>query len=214
VPAKIVEKNFAKWANILREIPFQSKKEEALMKFKDEVLLEEIKKLENNYEILFSSITYNTLQQYKIKYILSRLTQYIESIWNSNESESHIEQIFLNETIEHILPQKPQKEDADLFGSIEECDKYKIKLGNLAILDRNTQSIIKNKLIKEKREAYKEYAKYQLTKSALVRFEPVGVDNSKIRSYQKLKYFDKWDKDAINNRQKMLFELSKEVWKL
>ena len=89
--------------------------------------------------------------------------------------------------IEHIMPENPKQWNVDE----ETHENYLWRLGNLCLLDGPTNIEISNKPFKEKKDGY---------------------GKSKIEPNKELAKLDKWDKKAIEDRQKRLFEYAKEIW--
>ena len=74
-----MEARFSKWADDLREVVISADQKTALNEFIERAFIAEKKRLENNYRAMFTNLTINSLQRYKIKYILAKIAQYIES---------------------------------------------------------------------------------------------------------------------------------------
>lgn len=92
-----------------------------------------------------------------------------------------------NNTVEHILPQtiKPTTESGKYwigqFGSIEDCDTYKDRLGNYAFLTKEAQAKALNKAFDYKKVVYRDETDMKLT--------------------QELVSCTEWNLDEINRRQ-------------
>lgn len=117
------------------------------------------------------------------KMILDRITRkHSESVDWSNK-DVHIE---------HIMPQKPMGEWKELYDKDEfEYKDYLNRLGNLTILQDKKNIRAKNKDFKDKKEYYKE-SRLTITKNL--------VD------------YSKWDYNEIVERQKYLYEQSRDLW--
>jgi len=122
-----------------------------------------------------------------IKYILNEING-----WMEETREYKI--AFSNVNVEHILPQKPDKE----WGlSIVEIKPYVNLLGNLTLVDKKINSRIGNKPIKDKLPEL-EKSKLPITKKVI----------EQIRTNK-----NKWDRDAILERQNQLAEIAfAKVW--
>lgn len=98
-----------------------------------------------------------------------------------------------NNTVEHILPQtiKPTTESGQYwikqFGSIENCDTYKERLGNYAFLTKEAQSKALNKAFNVKKAVYKEETDMKLT--------------------LELTECDEWNLKEINRRQERMADV-------
>ncbi|KAF0108822.1 MAG: hypothetical protein FD146_708 [Anaerolineaceae bacterium] len=122
-----------------------------------------------------------------IKYILNEING-----WMEETREYKI--AFSNVNVEHILPQKPDKE----WGlSIVEIKPYVNLLGNLTLVDKKINSRIGNKPIKDKLPEL-EKSKLPITKKVI----------EQIRTNK-----NKWDRDAILERQNQLAKIAfAKVW--
>lgn len=118
------------------------------------------------------------------KMILSRIVRFDSESVDWSNKDVHIE---------HILPQKPQGENLNLYN--QDPDKYKDflnRLGNLTILQDKKNIRAKNKDFSEKKVFYKE---------------------SRLKITNSLQDYLKWDYETIACRQDRLFDYVKEIWK-
>ena len=145
------------------------------------------------------------------RYILAKLTQYIEEQAWGNPSHSQLE-LYLDGSvnIEHILPQSPTMEVRANFDKPDEYDEYVVKLGNLTLLENTINASISNEAFERKKAGYR-HSQYLLT-SSLVERPQVGKNTRLNRAVESLMQFDKWDSQAIEKRQEMLTMLARRVW--
>lgn len=98
-----------------------------------------------------------------------------------------------NNTVEHILPQKVNpatewgKYWVDQFGTVENCDTYKERLGNYAFLTKEAQSKALNRAFEHKKAVYRDETDMKLT--------------------QELALCTDWNLDEINKRQARMAEV-------
>ncbi|MEH2421046.1 MAG: HNH endonuclease family protein [Nostoc sp.] len=112
--------------------------------------------------------------------------------------------------IEHILPQKPEQAIVDSFDKPNEITKYISRLGNLTLLEKTINASTGRGTFSEKKAAYPQSV-FLLTRS--ITEKPVLGTNTAInRAVQDLKEFTIWNSQAIEERQKMLTYLAKQVW--
>jgi len=207
-PTKIFERNFSKWSKELIKI----RTEYELNKFIKDKIEPEVNEKKNSFKTSFLDLNQNSLQQYRVRYVLAKIAQYIDQ----ERLGSYVPQTLDNYItkgieIEHILPYNPENELREEIG--EEYDDYKIKIGNLTLLEKSINASIGNKdFYTHKIEEYKKSSIY-LTKSIAI-LENVGINTAITRINQRLKSFDKWDINSIIERQEMLFDLSKSIWKI
>ena len=94
----------------------------------------------------------------------------------------------------------------------EEYNDLKIRLGNLTLLEKTMNIVVSNDFFSKK---VIEYAKspYYISKS-IAGLDTIGQNSSVNRLNTKLKSYNNWDKDTILDRQEMLYNLSKDIWKI
>jgi len=204
---KEFERNFSKWAKEVIKI----KTQEELINFIKKNIEPVIIAKENEYKVRFLETRQNNLQQYRIRYILAKIAQYLDQ----ERLGSYIPQVLDNYItkgveIEHILPFNPALNLRDEIG--EEYDDLKIRLGNLTLLEKTMNIVVSNDFFSKK---ILEYGKspYYISKS-ISALDSIGQNSSVTRLNHKLKSFDKWDKVSISERQELLYNLSKDIWKI
>ena len=207
-PTKEFERNFSKWAKDLTSI----KTAEELDQFVKDKIEPEVDEKRNSYKSSFLDLNQNSVQQYRVRYILAKIAQYVDQ----QRLGSYIPQTLDNYIttgieVEHILPFTPESELREKIG--DEYDDVKIKLGNLTLLEKSINaSIGRNDFYTHKIGEYSKSAIY-LTKSISV-LENVGTNTAITRINQRLKSFTEWNISTIMERQELLFDLSKNIWKV
>jgi len=91
-------------------------------------------------------------------------------------------------------------------------DEYKNKLGNFTLLEKPINIVAGNDFYEKKCSEYVK-SKYYLT-SSLVQLNTVGINSSINRINQKLQAFSNWNPDTIDQRQNMLINLAKDIWRI
>ena len=207
-PTKEFERNFSKWAKDLINI----KTAEELDLFIKDKIKPEVDEKRNSYKSSFLDLNQNSVQQYRMRYILAKIAQYVDQ----QRLGSYIPQTLDNYIttgieVEHILPFTPEN---GLRGKIgEEYDEVKIKLGNLTLLEKSINaSIGNNDFYNHKVGEYSKSSIY-LTKSISI-LENVGTNTAITRINQRLKSFTDWNSSTIAERQELLFDLSKSIWEV
>lgn len=207
-PTKEFERNFSKWAKDLIKI----KTAEELDQFIKEKIEPEVNEKRNSYRSSFLELNQHSVQQYRMRYILAKIAQYIDQQRLGSYKPQNLDgYITKGIEVEHILPFTPENGLREKIG--EEYDEVKIKLGNLTLLEKSINASIGNSDFYDHKMG--EYAKstIYLTKSISV-LENVGTNTAITRINQRLKSFDDWNQLTINERQEMLFELSKSIWEV
>lgn len=215
-PTKDLERSFSQWADELRVIaettdPVKQKVQlnafvadhfEKNMAGKSQELADALKRF-----------TLYSMQQYRTRYLLARLTQHVEMAFSGLKVPGSLEP-FTNLEIEHILPNKPEDDLRDKWvtenpGMV--YDDYKNRLGNLTLLEKPINIVAGNDFYVAKQGEYSKSGNY-LTRS-LVALTEVGQNTSISRINSKLNAFPRWNAEAIEKRHAMLIALSQDVWK-
>lgn len=215
-PTKDLERSFSQWADELRTISgtidsvkqktqlntFVSDRFEKNMAGKSQELADALKRL-----------TLYSMQQYRIRYLLARLTQHVEMAFSGLKVPGSLEP-FTNLEIEHILPNKPEDDLRSKWVTENPklvYDDYKNRLGNLTLLEKPINIVAGNDFYEAKQIEYSKSGNY-LTRS-LVALADVGQNTSISRINTKLESFPNWDAASIEKRHAMLIALAQDVWK-
>lgn len=215
-PTKDLERSFSHWADELRAIA------ETTDPVKQKILLNAFiadrfdKNIDGKSQELDDALkrfTLYSMQQYRTRYLLARLTQKVDMAFSGIKTPGSLEP-FTNLEIEHILPSSPKPElqarwAAENPGAA--YDDYKNRLGNLTLLEKPINIVAGNDFYNAKQDEYRKSANY-LTRS-LVALTSVGQDTSISRINEKLKAFPVWDAKSIEGRHGILVALAKDVWK-
>ena len=215
-PTKDLERSFSQWADELRAIAeagdpvkqkvqlniFVADRFEKNMAGKSQELADALKRF-----------TLYSMQQYRTRYLLARLTQHVEMAFSGLKVPGSLEP-FTNLEIEHILPNKPE-DDLRAKWATENAgmvyDDYKNRLGNLTLLEKPINIVAGNDFYTGKQVEYGKSGNY-LTRS-LVALTDVGQNTSISRINAKLEAFPNWDAASIEKRHAMLIALAQDVWK-
>ncbi len=215
-PTKELERIFSQWADELRIIAGISDSAEQKKKL-NEFVAERFEKnmIEKSQELIdaLRRFTLHSMQQYRIRYLLARLTQHVEMAFHGTKAPDSLEPFFKLE-IEHILPDNPKPELRSKWISENPdaiYDDYKNRLGNLTLLEKPINIIAGNNFYATKCDEYRKSGNY-LTRS-LVELTCVGQNTSISRINEKLKSFPAWDAKAIKTRHEMLIPLILDSWK-
>jgi len=206
---KTFERNFARWSPSLRAVTT----EDQLNAFVGTCFTPEMQRLSPAFDFAFEELSLGRIQQYRMRYILAKLTQFINREAWANPADDQLER-YLNSKVhvEHILPQSPPPEVYDAFDVRDDYDEWAARLGNLALLEEPLNESAGNRSFEEKSAAYAE-SQFLLTKS-LVRKPEYGQDTRLTRAVRDLIQFDYWDSKTIEQRQEMLATLARQVWNM
>lgn len=206
-PTKTFERNFARWASELRSI----QDETGLNAFLEKYFIKDMRGRKDRFDFAFRELAQWSIQQYRMRYILAKLHQYIEEqAWGSPAYSQLDRYITKKVEVEHILSQNPKPEVRTAFDKPEEYDDYVGKLGNLTLLEKTINSSVSNGSYSEKLPGYKQ-STFLLTKS-LAEKPHVGVNTQLNRAVEELIKFDEWNSKSIEQRQETMTKLARKVW--
>lgn len=215
-PTKDLERSFSHWADELRVIAetidpvkqkaqlnaFVAERFEKNMASKSQELADALKRF-----------TLYSMQLYRTRYLLARLTQHVEMAFSGLKVQGSLEP-YTRLEVEHILPNNPE-DGLRTNWSVENpgkvYDDYKNRLGNLALLEKPINIVAGNDFYTAKQAEYCKSGNY-LTRS-LVALIDVGQNTSISRINVKLEAFPEWNAAAIEKRHAMLIALAQDVWK-
>lgn len=215
-PTKDLERSFSHWADELRAIGESTdpvKQKVQLNLFVADRFEKSMRGKSQELADALNRFTLYSMQQYRTRYLLARLTQHVEMAFSGVKQPGSLEP-FTKLEIEHILPNKPEddlraKWDAENPGKL--YDDYKNRLGNLALLEKPINIVAGNGFYSSKLDAYSNSGNY-LTRS-LVALADVGKNTSISRINARLEAFPAWNAETIEKRHAMLISLAQDVWK-
>lgn len=196
------------WCPDIRKI----KSIDELNEFVKNTVIPTVNDWKQDNELNFLRLGLNSMQQYRIKFILARITAYVDALRMgkndvsdlSNYTETAVE-------IEHIMPQNCK--DKSVYGvDDDEFEVYINRLGNLTLLENTINKSIQNNMYADKVSAYKG-SKFYLT-SAISELIDQGQDTAINRTNAILTSWSEWNKTSIEERQKMFYDLSERIWNI
>ncbi len=216
-PTKELERYFAQWVGELREITKLTDpdiQKTALDGFIDKHFVPNVQAKQTELAAFLGTYTLGTLQYYRTKYLLAKLTQFVELSFTGINDKRTLRD-YSGHEIEHILPDNPENElraDFLLKNPGKDYDQYKIKLGNLTLLEKTANIVASNDKYENKCAQYRASGLY-FTRS-LVEMPTIGTQSSVNRINQFLKVFPDWNAATIDERQQLLINLALEVWRI
>ncbi|CAJ0775866.1 hypothetical protein LMG18090_00623 [Ralstonia mannitolilytica] len=215
-PTKDLERSFSQWADELRAITETSdpvKQKVQLNAFIAERFEKNMAGKSQELADALKRFTLYSMQQYRTRYLLARLTQHVEMAFSGVKVPGSLEP-FTNLEIEHILPNKPEDDLRSKWATENPgmaYDDYKNRLGNLTLLEKPINIVAGNDFYTAKQVEYGKSGNY-LTRS-LVALTDVGQNTSISRINAKLEAFPAWNAASIEKRHAMLIALAQDVWK-
>jgi uncharacterized protein with ParB-like and HNH nuclease domain len=210
---KSYEEKFANWAAVLRKVDTLAD----LKEFLSGDFNRELKDQQAKFNFQFAVKSQGDLNpQYRVKYILGKLEDYIRrnvNFPNANYS------FYQEQQLEHILPQTGENIPKAEFPNDFDYMTSVFLLGNLTLLEapinqsiNYSNDISSNEWFEVKRNAY-------LNSSILLTrtFSDIKIGtNTAFNQFasQNLKCFNKWSMRTIAERQEIFRKLILEIWKL
>ena len=209
-PARNWERNFANWAKELRKVTNEAGLE-AFIKNN----FESVKTgFSERFEDAFRRLSAGSIQKYRLRYILAKLTQHIDlkafgevedTKWLSKYTEGK------GFEVEHIFPVTPSDDAKKEFGDFED-EGIVDYLGNLVLVEKPINSSLGNKPYSQKQRVYPK-SKLLLT-WALAERPQIGTNTKIDQAVANLDPFDQWNEAAVKKRQNQLTALAGCVWGL
>lgn len=215
-PTKDLERSFSQWADELRAIAEGSdpvKQKVQLNAFVADRFEKNMASKSQELADALKRFTLYSMQQYRTRYLLARLTQHVEMAFSGVKTPGSLEP-FTGLEIEHILPDNPKPELRAVWAEENQgaaYDDYKNRLGNLTLLEKPINIVAGNDFYQEKQVEYGKSGNY-MTRS-LVALTEVGQNTSTSRINVKLRAFPSWNVSSIEKRHELLIALAQEVWK-
>lgn len=206
IPTNVTERTFVSWCSKVRKI----KTGEDLKQFVTDIITPTVTNWKQNNESNFLRLGLNSMQQYRIKFILGKITAYVDALRLGKTTVNEIEQYTQTAIeIEHIMPKTC--DDKSKYGiNDNEFDTYIHRLGNLTLLENTINKSIQNDSYEIKIQAYKK-SKFYLT-SSIPELVNQGQNTAITRTNMLLSAWTAWHKTSIEERQKLLYELSEQIW--
>jgi hypothetical protein len=215
-PTKDLERMFSLWADELRaigEIADTGVQKEKLNAFIADKFQKNMDAKNGELADYLKRYTLYSMQQYRTRYLLAKLTQFVDMAYKGLQAEGALGEYTVLE-IEHILPDNPKDDLRANFlkdNPGADYDDYKIRLGNLTMLEKPINIVAGNDFFKLKTPEYLK-CKYYLT-SSIVALTPVGKNSSITRINRKLAAFSEWSTTSIEQRHALLTALVGDIWK-
>lgn len=206
ITTNITERTFALWCGEIRKITTPTDLDD----FVNKSVFPVINAWRQDNQSNFMRLGLNSMQQYRIKFILGKITAYVDALRQGTTSAGDVATYVPSTVeIEHIMPQTCP--DMAQYGmTAEEFPVYLNRLGNLTLLENSINKSIKNNAYDEKAKAYKQ-SKFYLT-SALSELVDQGTDTAINRTNKILRSWKAWNKVSIEDRQLLLYEISEMIW--
>lgn len=208
-PTRDFERDFAKWAGELRGVRTAEELEAFLAARFDKVRAG----LADRFDDAMSRLGLDSLQQYRFRYVLAKLTQQLDLLaYGETESTRWLSSyVSGGYQIEHIFPQSPKPEAAAEFGPLSDPDIVQ-RLGNLVLAEDAINASLGNRPYSAKSPVYRQ-SRLLLTRSLSER-PRVGTNTRIDRAVASIEAYATWNETSIHERQRALVTLARAVWGL
>jgi len=201
------ERNFARWAIKLRSV----RSAEELERFVQDHFRPAKQTLAARFNDAFGRLAYGDVQQYRLRYILAKLTQHVElrAYGETTGTKPLSNYTSAEYEIEHIFPSVPSSEAQAEFGESRDPE-IASRLGNLVLVERSINASLGNRPYSHKRDVYPK-SKLLLTR-CLAKSPQIGRNTRIDAAVAGLEQFPEWNGEAVDRRQQMLRRLACEAW--
>jgi uncharacterized protein with ParB-like and HNH nuclease domain len=206
-PTRDYERSIIEGARILRNIQ-EAKFEEFCGDFFGSAKQGRSREFDN----VFANLRKGDTRAFRMRYLLAKLTQAIDVRAYGDGGGKGILSNYIDgrNDIEHILPENPSIEAVSEFGETSIEAELPQRLGNLTFLEKTINQLLGNKPYSQKKVVYPQ------SLYLLVKCQPskplFGVADQITKVVATVPSFDKWNRQAINDRQTYLATLARDVW--
>lgn len=203
------ERQFAQWTRDLRQVQDQM----GLESFVTKTIAVERAKLADRFQEAMARLTFDSLQKYRLRYLLAKLTQDLDiRAYGETEGTRWLRRYMSNEfEIEHVFPRGASAACAAEFGVCKDPSIAQ-KLGNLTLIEKSINASISNRPYSEKRAVFSQ-SKLLLTR-AIAEQPKVGSSTKIDVAVADLKPFAVWNEQSVSERQQLLTQLATNVWRM
>jgi uncharacterized protein with ParB-like and HNH nuclease domain len=207
VPAKDYERIIVQAAKDLRKV----RKVTQFDAFEATYFVKEKSKNLKDFQETLEELTAWDLRKFRLRYLLAKVTQYFDiEAYGAQGRLALSHYLDTQNDIEHIMPENPDDEAVEEFGEGAEDEELINRLGNLMLIERSVNRVIKNKAYSVKAETYPSSqflvarCQQQLLKN--------GKNDQITRAMKRLNPAEEWNSGAIEKRQEWLAEAALEIW--
>lgn len=208
IATNVTERTFVLWCRDVRNIITK----EELDCFVRNTIIPTVNGWKQDNRSNFLRLGLNSMQQYRIKFILGKITAYVDTLRLGRTTVGDLTVYTQTAVdIEHIMPQSCT--DKGRYGMNEdEFAIYVNRLGNLTLLENSINKSIQNGAYANKSVSYKQ-SKFYIT-SSISGLVNQGQNTAINRTNLLLSSWSDWNRQSIEERQEMLYRLSEMIWGL
>ncbi len=209
-PTKDYERSIAEGARKLRGISGEKEFDTFCVHFFEAAKL----RVSPKFDQVMGSLRSWDLRPTRLRYLLAKLTQHIDvcaygAMGGHGCLSNYIEG---KNDIEHILAENPCAEAVAEFGAQDLESGIQQRLGNLAFLEKTVNQLLGNKPYSKKASVYAQ-SLFLLVKCQAAKPQ-FGVADQITKAISLVPSFPNWNRQAIEDRQKYLAGLARQVWRM
>lgn len=200
------ERAFARWSDKLRKVRSGDELEAFILE-----TFEPAKTvLSDRFDDAIRRLDSSSVQQYRLRYILAKLTQHIDLLaYGETDGTKWLARYANGFEIEHIFPQTPSEAAREEFGETQD-EIVTDRLGNLVLVEKSINASLGNQPYSAKRPVYVQ-SQLLLTRALAERPE-VGTHTKIDIAVSGIKPFEAWNEGAVGARQEQSRSLARTVW--
>jgi hypothetical protein len=209
LPARDYERLITQAAQSLRKV----KTKAAFDKFEIDFFDKEKSKNKKEFEDSLYEMYSWDLRKFRLRYLLAKITQYFDiEAYGEKGRTSLSHYLDTQNDIEHILAADCDEEAAEEFGEGADSDEVIQSLGNLMLVERTVNRVIKNRAYSVKANVYP--TSQFLVARCQTGLLKVGKADQITKAMKRLDPASEWNTEAIDRRQKWLADIALDVWDL
>lgn len=201
------ERSFARWSTDLRKVETEAE----LQAFIEKRFVPAKAALAERFADAFRRLYSSSVQQYRLRYILAKLTQHVElQAYGETEGTKWLHRYTSGGyEIEHIYPQTPSEDAVREFGPAKDPEVTN-RIGNLLLVEKSINGSLGNRPFSAKRPVYPQ-SQLLLTRAVAER-PKVGAKTKIDAAVAGLEPFETWNEEAVGRRQELIRGLACAIW--
>lgn len=203
------ERKFARWAVELRKVASEAE----LTIFITRSFGPAKAELAGRFDDAFRRLSSDSVQKYRLRYILAKLTQHVElAAYGETEGTKWLSKyVSGGYEIEHIFPQRPSDKAREEFGPATEAEVSE-RLGNLVLVEGSINASLGNRPFSQKKDVYRQ-SQLLLTRAVAER-PKVGASTKIDVAVATIEPFTHWNETNLLKRQDLIRELAQVIWSI
>ena len=209
VPAKDYERVIAQTAKELRKV----RKVSTYDAFQETYLDNEKSKNSKDFQEALEELFAWDLRKFRLRYLLAKVTQHFDIEAYGEQGRAALSHYLDTQNdIEHIMPENPDDDAIEEFGEGSDDEDLINRLGNLMLIERSVNRVIKNRAYSVKTEKYP--TSQFLVARCQAELIKTGKNDQITRAMKRLDPAPIWNANVIEKRQEWLADVALDIWGL